>query len=71
MSSTDAKQDLRAFRLVDLPPEFYYIPNFITAEEEASILQKVQSTCQSMSVESRLGVHCCILPLLAPPFRVI
>ncbi|KAF2267138.1 hypothetical protein CC78DRAFT_457692 [Lojkania enalia] len=31
---------LRPFRIPNLPPTFYYIPNFITAEEEASILQK-------------------------------
>lgn len=39
-----AKHDLKAFRIVGLPPEFYYIPNFITPEEEASILNKVY-TC--------------------------
>jgi len=38
------KQDaLKAYRIIGLPPNFYYIPNFITKEEEASILQKVGS----------------------------
>lgn len=32
---------LAAFRIQGLPPTFYYVANFITEEEEASILQKV------------------------------
>lgn len=38
---SNAKLDLEAFRIVSLPPDFYYIPNFISVEEETSILQKV------------------------------
>jgi hypothetical protein len=43
MSTIDRtmKDDLKAFRIAGLPSEFYYIPNFITPEEEASILDKV------------------------------
>jgi alkylated DNA repair protein alkB family protein 6 len=33
--------DLRCFRIETLPPDFYYVPDFITREEEASILDKV------------------------------
>jgi alkylated DNA repair protein alkB family protein 6 len=43
MSNLNEKQGLQAFRTAGLPPDFYYIPNFISAEEEASILQKVKS----------------------------
>jgi alkylated DNA repair protein alkB family protein 6 len=34
---------LQAFRIANLPPDFYYIPNFISAEEEGSILGKVRA----------------------------
>ena len=37
------KQGLEAFRVAGLPPDFYYIPDFISVEEETSILQKVGS----------------------------
>ncbi|EUC34052.1 hypothetical protein COCCADRAFT_94499 [Bipolaris zeicola 26-R-13] len=38
---SNAKQDLEAFRIAGLPPDFYYISNFISVEEETSILQKI------------------------------
>lgn len=38
---SNAKQDLEAFHIAGLPPDFYYISNFISVEEETSILQKV------------------------------
>jgi hypothetical protein len=41
MSLPNSQQGLQAFRIAGLPSVFYYIPNFISSEEEASILQKV------------------------------
>jgi hypothetical protein len=40
MMNEASNRSLQAFRVAGLPPDFYYIPNFITPEEEASILQK-------------------------------
>jgi hypothetical protein len=53
MSSTDATQDLQAFHIAGLPPDFYYIPNFLTVEEEASILNKVRKLRDLSQVTSR------------------
>jgi hypothetical protein len=44
MSGTQGSKNqetLQTFKIASLPPDFYYIPNFISAEEEASILTKV------------------------------
>lgn len=38
---------VESWRIQSLPPNFYYIPNFITVEEESSILQKVRINCHS------------------------
>jgi hypothetical protein len=43
-AETGAIKGLDAFRIVGLPPDFYYLPNFISVEEEASILQKVNKS---------------------------
>jgi hypothetical protein len=40
--STEASS-LQAFRIGDLPSDFYYIPNFITVEEEQSMLGKARA----------------------------
>lgn len=39
--SIDDGNSLEKFKIPSLPPDFYYIPNFISREEEESILQKV------------------------------
>jgi alkylated DNA repair protein alkB family protein 6 len=38
---SESAEGLQKYKIDSLPPDFYYIPNFITVEEEASILQKV------------------------------
>lgn len=38
---SDQKRQLEAFRIPGLPCDFYYIPEFVSVEEEASILGKV------------------------------
>lgn len=43
------KKGLEAFHIAGLPPDFYYIPNFISVEEEISILQKVSPTAFPLS----------------------
>ncbi|KAK3197444.1 hypothetical protein GRF29_216g188394 [Pseudopithomyces chartarum] len=35
---------LEPYRIKGLPDSFYYIPDFITVEEEASILSKIPPT---------------------------
>jgi alkylated DNA repair protein alkB family protein 6 len=42
MAADSAERSLQAFQLTGLPSDFYYIPNFISIEEEASILQKAR-----------------------------
>ena len=50
MESNYSHERLESFRIAGLPPEFYYIPNFITPEEEASILDKVHLSSLLMSL---------------------
>ncbi|KAF2708752.1 hypothetical protein K504DRAFT_477201 [Pleomassaria siparia CBS 279.74] len=48
---------LKAFRIARLPPDFYYIPNFVSVEEEASILQKIPSQRWVTLSHRRLQAH--------------
>ncbi|KAH7402257.1 hypothetical protein DE146DRAFT_609924 [Phaeosphaeria sp. MPI-PUGE-AT-0046c] len=57
MSSSDSTPGLQAFRLHGLPPEFYYIPNFISAEEEASIISKIPAQRWTQLTHRRLQAH--------------
>lgn len=41
-SSVSLPKSLEQARIRTLPPSAYYIPNFISEEEEAHILEKVQ-----------------------------
>ncbi|KAF2249141.1 hypothetical protein BU26DRAFT_426018 [Trematosphaeria pertusa] len=48
---------LQLFRVASLPPDFYYIPNFISEEEEASILQKIPAQRWISLSHRRLQAH--------------
>ncbi|KAH7082410.1 hypothetical protein FB567DRAFT_106158 [Paraphoma chrysanthemicola] len=57
MSPQDDTNTLEAFRIAGLPSDFYYIPNFITVEEEASILQKIPAQRWTHLSHRRLQAH--------------
>ncbi|OCK77575.1 hypothetical protein K432DRAFT_418544 [Lepidopterella palustris CBS 459.81] len=58
MATPDPASDLlEPFRISSLPPAFYYIPNFITPEEEASILQKIPPSRWHPLSHRRLQAH--------------
>lgn len=57
MTDSEEKQDLQAFRIATLPPDFYYTPNFISVEEEASILQKIPAQRWTQLTHRRLQAH--------------
>ncbi|KAF3006806.1 hypothetical protein E8E13_010442 [Curvularia kusanoi] len=57
MTAETTQPSLQAFRIAGLPPDFYYIPNFITAEEEASILQKIPAQRWITLSHRRLQAH--------------
>ncbi|KAF2875572.1 hypothetical protein BDV95DRAFT_626116 [Massariosphaeria phaeospora] len=58
MNGSTAKFDpLEPARISSLPPTFYYIPNFITAEEEVSILQKIPAQRWVTLSHRRLQAH--------------
>lgn len=59
---SDGNDKLQAFRISSLPPDFYYIPNFITIAEEASLLQKVRGNtsfqqCQGLRTTELFLYH--------------
>ncbi|KAJ4986190.1 ALKBH6 protein (calpain) [Stagonosporopsis vannaccii] len=57
MVSSNAELPLQAFRVDGLPPDFYYIPNFISIEEEASMLQKIPAQRWVTLSHRRLQAH--------------
>ncbi|KAF2449732.1 alkB, alkylation repair protein 6 [Karstenula rhodostoma CBS 690.94] len=57
MDLPNGREGLEAFRIASLPPEFYYIPNFITASEEASILDKIPANRWITLSHRRLQTH--------------
>ncbi|KAF2101173.1 hypothetical protein NA57DRAFT_34905 [Rhizodiscina lignyota] len=52
-----ASNPLNAFRICCLPENFYYVPNFITSEEDASILLKLPPNRWISLSHRRLQVH--------------
>ncbi|KAF2680410.1 hypothetical protein K458DRAFT_311869 [Lentithecium fluviatile CBS 122367] len=53
----NGRDALQFFRIASLPPDFYYIPNFITMEEEASILGKIPAQRWVTLSHRRLQAH--------------
>ncbi|PSN68275.1 hypothetical protein BS50DRAFT_676173 [Corynespora cassiicola Philippines] len=50
-------ESLEKYRIKSLPPNFYYIPNFISAEEEASLLNKIPPQRWTPLTHRRLQAH--------------
>lgn len=48
---------LAPYRITSLPPDVYYIPNFLTSAEEASILQKIPTQRWIHLTHRRLQAH--------------
>jgi alkylated DNA repair protein alkB family protein 6 len=48
---------MEAHLIPDLPPSIYYIPSFITPQEEASLLQKIPSNRWVQLSNRRLQAH--------------
>ncbi|KAF2850185.1 hypothetical protein T440DRAFT_397593 [Plenodomus tracheiphilus IPT5] len=54
---TSPNPDLARYRITNLPPELYYISNFITPAEEASVLQKIPAQRWTHLSHRRLQAH--------------
>ncbi|CAI6333171.1 unnamed protein product [Periconia digitata] len=54
---SDSENTLERYRVITLPPDFFYIPNFITKEEEESILQKIPAQRWITLSHRRLQAH--------------
>lgn len=48
---------LAPYRISTLPPDFYYLPNFLTPAEEVSILQKIPTQRWTQLSHRRLQAH--------------
>ncbi|KAH6633728.1 hypothetical protein C7974DRAFT_177362 [Boeremia exigua] len=74
MTDVISEHPLQAYRITGLPPDFYYIPNFISIEEEASLLQKIPAQRWVTLSHRRLQAHPSTLTknntLLASPLPV-
>jgi len=66
----DDRTGLEAFRIAGLPSDFYYIPNFISHEEEASILQKVCLFSRFVFSLQVLDMALHMGSLLTPPYSM-
>lgn len=52
---------LEAAKIPSLPPTAYYLPNFISEQEERLILDKVRLLCLEINVDAAASLMACVL----------